>query len=462
MILRQNIYRAENGEGAAAGGALMGTGTIKGPGKIRQTALAGTASLLALGAWIPAAHAGAFGLHEQSTYFLGTSFAGTAAGGALSSMFWNPAAAGQFDGINSDSSYTVIFPDTEITATGGALFGSGSSRSSGNIGDTGILPASYYSYQLNSQFVLGLGVNTPFGLVTDGRFSWDGAQLARESRITTYNFTPTLAYRVAPGVIIGAGLQIEYMDAQLRSAFGSPFGPTAAIKGDDVGVGFTAGILVNPAAGTTIGLGFRSKVEHDLEGTFHINGVPVVNDISANVDLPEIVTLSLRQDLAPNWTLLGSVEWTNWSRLPQLQVVCDSAGPPACPAAGWDLHTLPLNWEDGWMFSAGLEHKYNDQLTLRGGLAWEKSPIQTAEGRTVRLPDSDRFWLSAGASYQYSQWTTFDFAYSHIWFEDSTTVQGAGLGPGGMPLLVGDVESSADIISVGVRSRLDWLLGSAQ
>ena len=65
-----------------------------------------------------AALAGGFAPHEQSAYFLGTSFAGSAAGGVLSSMFWNPAALGQFDGITSDSNYSLILADTEITATG--------------------------------------------------------------------------------------------------------------------------------------------------------------------------------------------------------------------------------------------------------------------------------------------------------------------------------------------------------
>ena len=36
------------------------------------------------------ANAGGFAVHEQSVYGQGTSFAGIAAGGALSSMFWNP------------------------------------------------------------------------------------------------------------------------------------------------------------------------------------------------------------------------------------------------------------------------------------------------------------------------------------------------------------------------------------
>ena len=94
-------------------------------------------------------------------------------------------------------------------------------------------------------------------------------------------------------------------------------------------------------------------------------------------------------------------------------------------------------------------------MTLRAGAAYEKSPIQSAEGRTLRLPDSDRVWASIGASYKYSEWTTLDVAYSHLFVEDARTVQDLGPATG---VYRGEVESSADIISVGVRSKLDWLL----
>ena len=102
-------------------------------------------AVAALAATAGTASAGGFAPKEQSALFLGSAFAGSAAGGALSSMFWNPAAVGQFSGINSDSNYSLILPDTEITATGGTLFNTGSSRSSGDIGDTAVLPATYMS-----------------------------------------------------------------------------------------------------------------------------------------------------------------------------------------------------------------------------------------------------------------------------------------------------------------------------
>jgi long-chain fatty acid transport protein len=416
--------------------ALRTTGALK-------TGIALSAMVLSAGA----ASAGGFAPKEQSTVFLGSAFAGSAAGGALSSMFWNPAALGQFDGINSESAYSLILPDTEITVPGAGAFGK-----SGDIGDTAVLPASYFSYQLNNQAVLGMSVNAPFGLTTDGKFNWAGSQLARESKIATYNFAPTLAYRVSPGVTVGAGLQVEFIDAQLRSAFGSSGGPTAAIKGDDWGFGFTAGILLTPATGTSVGLGFRSKIDHNLEGTFHVPGAVNPSPVSADVSLPEIVTLSLRQDIAPAWTLLGTVEWTNWSRLPELRVTCDNGIAGVC-AKGGPVGGVPLtlNWDDGWFFSAGLEHAYSEQLTLRAGAAYEISPIDTDAGRTIRVPDADRIWVTAGASYKYSEFTTVDLSYAHVFVEDATTVQAGGA-------FVGQVESSADIISVGVRSKLDWIL----
>jgi long-chain fatty acid transport protein len=43
--------------------------------------------------------------------------------------------------------------------------------------------------------------------------------------------------------------------------------PNATVDADDIAVGFTAGVLWNPNPGTTVGLGFRSSIDHDLDGT---------------------------------------------------------------------------------------------------------------------------------------------------------------------------------------------------
>ena len=63
------------------------------------------------------ANAGGFALREQSAYGQGSSFAGIAAGGALSSMFWNPAIITQFNGKTIEQDATGILPHASHSFT---------------------------------------------------------------------------------------------------------------------------------------------------------------------------------------------------------------------------------------------------------------------------------------------------------------------------------------------------------
>src|SRR5689334_6767429 len=65
------------------------------------------------------AQAGGFYVHEQSTYFEGTAWAGAAAGGpSLSSMFWNPATITQHGpGLSSETSAAYINANIKETPT---------------------------------------------------------------------------------------------------------------------------------------------------------------------------------------------------------------------------------------------------------------------------------------------------------------------------------------------------------
>ena len=37
--------------------------------------------------------------------------------------------------------------------------------------------------------------------------------------------------------------------------------------------------------------------------------------VETTLKLPDIVSLGIRQAVGPQWTLLGTVEWSNWSRI---------------------------------------------------------------------------------------------------------------------------------------------------
>ncbi len=63
--------------------------------------------------------------------------------------------------------------------------------------------------------------------------------------------------------------------------------------------------------------------------------------------------------------------------------------------------------------SVGATHQLNDQWTLRGGLAYDKSPVPE-EYRSISIPDVDRTWYTLGATYAYSQNLSFDAAFAFL------------------------------------------------
>jgi long-chain fatty acid transport protein len=122
-----------------------------------------------------------------------------------------------------------------------------------------------------------------------------------------------------------------------------------------------------------------------------------------------------------------------------------------------------LNYRDGWFYALGAEYAYSPALVLRGGVAYEVSPIEDRT-RDILLPDSNRVWVSLGASYKYSEQIIVDFGYSHIFFDDApfcfasaaanngSTHCNSGTRPTAV-LLSGGSDSSVDIVSLGLRYR---------
>jgi long-chain fatty acid transport protein len=407
-----------------------------------RSALFGTVAASALFVATGLAQAGGLAVREQSTSAQGSSFAGSAAGYDLSSSFWNPAAFGVAGwGFTSESHAALIIPNGDVTGVGSGPGFPNALPSSTDIGLLALVPASYYAYRFNKDLVLGLSINSPFGLTTKpDPYNWQGQFVAQTSKVLTFNATPTLSYQVAPGLFIGAGVQLEY--AKLKLMFADGATPTATADVDDnLGVGFTAGVLWQPTKSTSIGLGYRSTISHDLDGTLRSTALGGTYGIGLTFDTPEIATLSIRQAVAPHMRLLGTIEWTNWSRFDRIPV----SGITPLPNAA-----LEGPWHDGWFYSLGLEYDVSHKLTLRTGLAFEKSPIQNANERLLSVPDSDRWWLSGGLTYKWSERLTFDFAYTHIFFDDAP-INRSSLS--GTWQFAGEADQSADIVSVSVKTK---------
>ena len=403
------------------------------------------AGLVVLGA--AQASAGGYGVREQSSEYQGSSYAGGAtAGHGLSSMFWNPATVTAHGGMKSEYNAALILPKSRAKGQtiAAGIVPPGYSADSGNIGKTAVVPSSYSSLQVNDMLWLGLGVSSRFGMRTENRATAISAIYGYKSRITTININPMLGVRLNDQLSLGVGLQVGYMKGDLSTAAAGVL--TSRVKGDDWGVGFTAGLLFTPVDGTQIGIGYRSRIKHKLDGKFHYRGVGT-NPATVKTTLPDIVTLSVRQRINEQFTLLGSIEWTNWSVLKNFDVESSPVNP--APTA--------YNWKDGWLFAIGGEYAVNDMLTLRAGYAYEKSPVPDAT-RNVRVPDNDRHWVSVGLTYRANDLLQLHAAYSHLFAKDGKVNIAATAGPPAMPGLVARYKQHVDIISAGITLDTGKLL----
>lgn len=416
---------------------------------VSKRILAGGGALLLSALLTSTAIAGGFAIREQSTSGLGAAFAGNAAGYDLSTIYWNPAGVAiAGPGVTTESHAALIIPESEITSFDAFA------DSANDIGKIALVPGSYGAYRINDKLTIGYGFTAPFGLGSEAdRKGWGGQSEFREAELVTYNFNPVLGYQVSPTLAVGLGLQVQYSDLRLDQAV-APFqvsadAPSAKLKGDDWAFGFTAGLLWRPMEGTSIGVGYRSRLENTFEGEFTAPdgmGGTIVAPIEADLDMPEIVTVSLRQALNERTRFLATFEWTNWSVLGTVPVINQATGTVLMGPGG--SVQIEANWDDGYFLSAGLEYDYSDKLTVRAGAAYEWSPIQHAEQRLVYVPDADRIWLSMGATYKYSEATSIDLAYTHIFVKDGDISRPPH--PGGY---TGEADSHVDIIGVSVKTK---------
>lgn len=451
------------------------------PGCARATCMVGLLSLLSA-----TAHAGGFALIEQSVSSMGTAYANGSAGmDDASTIFFNPASMTRLSGQNASGGMHIVHSRVDIDAAakynsknlaiaGSGLGGipiQGTKHTDTNL--TAAVPHGGYSHQYNDQLWLGLSINAPFGLKTDyDDDDWVGRYHSIKSELLTYNFNPTLAFKINEYASIGGGVSALYADGELTNAVdgglaaalgGAPipgwvpgsktYDSEAKLTGDDWGYGFNFGIMLQPGENTRLGMSYRSQINLDIEGDVRVNG-PVVNaneNAELDLTLPESVSISAWHAINNKIALMADVTWTGWSELDELKVDIDSGG----------KSVTPLQWDDAVRVAIGASYRHNESWLYRAGLAYDETPVPSEKLRTPRVPDEDRIWLTLGANYRYSKQLTVDIGYAHLFVDDPEIKNGADAhdptlpfpaGLTGFHSLNGEYDAKVDIFSV----QLNW------
>lgn len=387
-------------------------------------------------AFASTAHAAGFMLTEQSAGALGRAYAGAGVDGTdLSGVYYNPATMVLHKGTAIQMGFVGIGLNLDYVGEKGET-ANGRNKSQA-------IPHGYIVHQINDKAWFGLSMTVPFGMGTEYDNDWAGNEHGISATILTFDLNPNFAFKLSEKFSVGFGASIQYASADLKirkditneangilAAFKKDPVDKASVRSeidaDSIAWGWNVGMMWSPLENLRFGVSYRSKITHDAEGDLSIDQLSLSSD---SPELSQIVGGTLSQlgaygDMtgaatvtAPAWamasvawdvndlvSLYGTFRWTDWSSFDELKIDGD----------GQTVSSIPNKWRDTYLGSLGMDLRLTDWWTLRGGIAYESSPIANPQYRTAIIPDADRWWFAIGSSFKWSDNFQTDISFAHL------------------------------------------------
>ena len=383
------------------------------------------ASSLALGSSFGAG----FGLYEASAR--GNALGGTLVGSTkdASAVYYNPANMTEMTNVSVMVGSTFVWLYSDVTVDG---------RSERNM-NPGLfcIPSVFVTTPVWDDLHFGLGAYCENGLGTKYGTDWTLAGDTTETTLMQFTLNPNLAYKITDWWSVAAGLKMSYItfNNKKRPHHGTPgYDLMSELDGDDISMGYNFGTtfrLFESQDFGRLGLGvvYRSQIKHNIKGDFDINGtigghpyhsVPLAypadthSDASARLTLPQSLTAGLNWD-SPNekWHAGFATTWTQWSSVDTISFKI----PARTPTGARSSFDLPLEWDDVWRFSVGLEYDVTDDFSLRCGYVYDMDPSSEDRGTTM-LPGGDRNILGLGAGYYIWRSLRLDVGYNLVMMDE--------------------------------------------
>ena len=371
-----------------------------------------------------AAVAGGFMLTEQSVAGLGRAYAGAGiVGDDLSAVWYNPAGMSLLSGTAVQMGAVVADLDLEVTTNENATFGNRKASKENGRKHGVPIPNMYLVHQIKDDMWFGLGITVPFGMATEYDNNWAAADKGMNAEVKVFDINPNVAFKLTDTLSFGAGVSLQYVTAQFEQRQASPIGGNVRVRlnADGWAWGGNLGFMWQPTETVRVGLAYRSQVNHKADGylktdltyaigsTSHTTSLKS-NDGHAEMSAPHVITLTGTWKATDALRLSGLARWTNWSSFDTL------------PISGSSMERLTrkkkieaeYHWKDSWLFTVGADYDINDEFTVRGGVGYEISPVDDDKYRSATIPDTDRLWLSMGATWHASKNLQSDFGIASL------------------------------------------------
>lgn len=401
-----------------------------------KTALAVAVAIVSTSAW-----SAGFQLNEFSSSGLGRAYSGEGAiADDAGNASRNPALIMMFD--RPTFSAGAIFVDPGVDISGRSP--TGASLNADNIAPTAWVPNLHFVAPINDQFGWGASVTSNYGLATEFSDNYAAGAFGGKTDLETLNLNLSGAYRLDNHWSFGVGFDAVYAKAKIERYAGDlgkivagsgalppPLAQQVAgipadtqiayLKGDEWGFGWNAGILYELDKNNRYGFTYRSEVKIDFDGDYKSSLPSAYNQILGNfglpmgtngsttggslsLHLPEMWELSGYNKVAPQWAIHYSLTYTSWSQFQELK---------ATNSKGDTLFYKDESFRDAYRIALGTTYYMDDNWTFRTGIAFDDSPVP-ADKRSISIPDQDRFWLSAGATYAFNKDASVDAGISYM------------------------------------------------
>jgi long-chain fatty acid transport protein len=394
-------------------------------------------SLIAISASLVTGHslAAGFQLNSQSATGIGRAFSGDAViADNASVLSRNPAAMALFD--QKALSLGLTYADVDVTIKDvSALGGTINYGSESDAADNKIIPNIYYIHPINDSVAVGVGAFSNFGTGTDiSSLNNSGApvtpvDLLGQTEIVTSNFNASVSYRINQQFSIGAGVDFIYGEGKLKRQ-GEIIGGTNVqstlvdVEADGWAIGGILGATYEINDKNRLGMSYRVSPTFKADGKVEYQ-TQQYDEI--HIPLPNIFQVAGYHELSPSWAVHYTAQHTSWGDFEQITVTGSAP----------DATVKSYQWKNSWLFSVGGTYTINQNWTARAGYMHDKGVVD--EISSLSIPDSDRNWYTAGASYHLNKNSSIDFGLALVRGKDVEVLETSAItGP-----VVGHTRSDA-------------------
>lgn len=357
--------------------------------------------------------AGGFMLSEQSVAGLGRSYAGAGiVGDDLSAVWYNPAGMSLLRGTAVQAGGVFVALDLPIKSYIDGATDNGRKYAVP-------IPNFFLTHQIDETKWFGLGLTVPFGMATEYDRNFSLRPWGMNAEIKVFDLNPSMAWKLTDKVTLGAGVSAQYVTAQVEAGAEDRVS-YGRLNADGWAWGANLGLMWEPTEKLRFGLAYRSQVNHHVTGSYKIGQTRPGNSdskkyfqyLNGHVDMsaPQCVTLTGSWAATEALRLSTTIRWVDWSSFEKLSIEASYAGHQLPQAS----KTIQNHWKDSWLFTVGADYTVNSAWTVRAGAGYEIAPIDDDKYRTTTIPDTDRLWLSVGATWHVNENLKGDFGLAWL------------------------------------------------